>query len=207
MTSASAVNVVPVSSFPVAGALDGTEIVPIVQAGLSKQTTVAAIASTQGDVPEATVRGRATGAGTGPVQNLTELELGDLVWEDFSVSYARRDANANNVGYINVPAIGASTRDAANNDNGQGFVVASAVSRTYTLPSDATDPEIAVGWVATYAVTDAGGSLVITPGAGATLLDLRDGTSGAKTITGVGIATVWKTAANFYTVNGSANLA
>ena len=207
MTSAAVVNVVPVSSFPAAGALDGTELVPIVQDGLSKRTTTGAISPGLLDVPEATVQGRATGAGTGPVQTLTEEQLGDLVWEDFSNSFARRNPNNNNVGYINVPAISTASRDIANNDCGQGIIVATGVSRTYTLPDDATDPDIAVGFVVTLAVANAGGTLIIALGGGATLLDLRDGSTGSKTITGVGIATVWKIAADTYAVNGSANLA
>lgn len=231
---ASVVTGIAMNALPAADTLDGTEIVPGMQGGAAVQMTTQDIANltpstattvtgsggvdstlsapmtydvSLSDMDDATVKGRASGAGTGAPQDLTEQELGDLVWEDFSLSFARRNPNNNNVGYINVPPFSTANRALANNDCGQGIVVATAAARTYTIPNDATDPDIASGFTVTLAVTNAGGSCAIALGAGVTLLDLRDGSTGAMTITGVGVATLWKTAANFWTVNGSANLA
>lgn len=200
-----AINALPAATIP----LGGAEIVPLMQGGVAKQATTQAIANLAAgsDVVEATVQGRAIGDGTGPVETLDEEQLSDMVWADFGSSFARRNPNTNNIGYMNVPPISTNSRALANNDCGQGIVVATAVARTYTLPNDATVPDLEIGYSSTFAVTDAGGSCVFALGAGVTLLDLRDGSTGSKTITGVGIATVWKTAANFWTINGSQNLA
>lgn len=231
---ATVVTGIAMNALPTADPLDGTEIVPGMQDSAAVQMTTQDIADLATGTPtvvtgsggidstlsapntydlkltdmlETTVKGRADGSGDGPPEDLTEEQLGDLVWADFNISYARRNANNNNIGYINVPPFSTANRAIANNDCGQGIIVATAAARTYTIPNDATDPDIANGFTVTLAVTNAGGSCAIALGAGVTLLDLRDGSTGAMTITGVGVATLWKTAANFWTANGSTNFA
>ena len=205
MTSASAVTVVPVSSFPVADPLTGTEIVPIVQGGASKQTTVADIAAATADVGEETLQGRAKNAGTGPIQTLTANEGGEIIYdviEDF-----RYIAGDGGIGWLTVPPSGISTRAAVGDDCSRGLLQTTAASSTYTLPN--ANIGNFSGFVVTLACIDAGGAIIIDPAAGATLIDLRDGSTGTKTITGVGVATVWQIQASpaVYLINGSANLA
>ncbi len=222
MPTAGAVVVVPVSEFPAADPLDGTEIVPVVQDSLSKRTTAQAIADltpatattvtgsggvdsalsapltydvSLSDMAEATVKGRAAGAGTGPPQDLTQAQLTALV-----------QPGTNLVGRLNVPVLVAATRDLTATDAGKGFVQANAAAVTLTIRTDATE-NLGDGFVTTIACSNAGGSIVVALSGGVTLTNLNDGTVGSKTITGVGIATLWRLGANSWGIHGSQNLA
>lgn len=233
MTSAANVTVVPVSGFPEADALDGTEIVPLVQDGLSKRTTAQDIADLGGggggvdaltagngielteapagtfdialaDVLEATVLGRATGDGDGPVESLDEIQLGDLVWEDFGNDDTRRFDN--NIGYLTLPVVGIANGPVPAVSRGKGLVKTTAGTVTLTLPNPAGS--YPASFIITLACTHASGQIDINTDAGATLICMNDGSTGPKSIIGIGIATLWliQQTPSVWVIHGSAAL-
>ena len=210
MTSAAIVTVVPVSSFPAATVpLTGTELVPLVQGGESRRATAADFTTAIPDasitnaklanMADSTIKGRAVGAGTGVPQDLTATQAGAIV-----TAAASRAANL--IGFLNVPVLVAATRNVTATDAGKGIVQAAAAAVTLTIVADATE-NLGDGFVSTVACSNAGGSVAVSPAGGVTLTNLGDGTTGAKTITGVGIATLWRLGANSWGIHGSANLA
>jgi hypothetical protein len=78
MTAASVLTVTPISQLGAADPLDGTELVPLVQGGTTKQTTVNELNASV-TVPEATVRGRPLASGAGSPLNLTQAQLTALI--------------------------------------------------------------------------------------------------------------------------------
>lgn len=214
-----AINALPPATTP----LDGSEIVPMMAGGVAQQATTQDIADLVPpgaatvvvggggvdstltapltytlkltNMAQATVKGRAAGAGTGAPQDLTQAQLTALVVP-----------GTNLVGRLNVPVLAAATRAVTATDAGKGIVQAAAAAVTLTITADATE-NLGDGFVTTIACSNAGGSVLITPAGGVTLVNLGDGTAGAKTITGVGIATLWRLAANTWGIHGSQNLA
>lgn len=219
---ATVVTGIAMNALPAADPLDGTEIVPGMQSGVAVQMTTqdiadltpAAATTVTGsggidstltapltynlkltDMPEATVKGRIAGSGTGAPVNLTSAQLSALV-----------TPGTNLIGRLNVPVLAAATRAITATDAGKGIVQALAASVTLTITADATE-NLGDGFVATLACSNGGGSVVVAPAGGVTLTNLNDGTAGSKTITGVGIATLWRLGANSWGIHGSQNLA
>ena len=184
--------------------LTGTELVPVVQGGATKQTTVQDIADLAGgaDVDEATVQGRASGDGTGPVETLTEEQVSDLIWEDFGNSSDRRLAN--DVGYLTVPPTGISNRALTKADQGVGLLKTTSGTVTLTLPSVASDPTMPNGFVVTIACTHAAGRVDVIRDVGVTLINFSEADPDDDwSISGIGMATIWQIQPNTYGINGS----
>ena len=183
VTTGIAMNALPEADVP----LDGTEIVPIMQSGVAKQVSAHDLADTA-HLTVVTGSGGITSTQTVPHPPTYNVSL------DVSP------------GLLNVPVLVAATRNITATDAGKGIVQAAAAAVTLTIVADATE-NLGDGFVTTIACSNAGGSVIVGLAGGVTLTNLNDGTTGSKTITGVGIATLWRLGANSWGIHGSQNLA
>ena len=185
VVSGVAISVLQVATTPLAG----DELVPVVQGGTTKQTTVADFVGT---MAEAHVKGRAACAGTGPPQDLTQNQLTDLIV-----------VGRNLVGRLNVPVLVAATRAITATDAGKGIVQAAAALVTLTIVPDATE-NLGDGFVTTIAVTNAAGEIDIDRGAGVTLINFSAADPNSDwAIVGIGLATLWRIQANVWGIMGA----
>lgn len=103
-----------------------------------------------------------------------------------------------------VPVLVAATRDLALSDLAQGIVQAAAASVAITIPPEAPGLIFDDGFVTTFAVRNAGGTIQILRGAGVTLVSLVDGVDADYEIAATfGIAAIWRLASNVWGIHGS----
>lgn len=183
---ATVVTGVPVSALPSADQpLVGDELVLVVQDGTTKQVPVSALATSDED----RIRGRAIGAGTGAVQDLTPAQAASIIANGRATG---------NLGYLNVPPVLLAsdvTLDA--DDNGTALLLEGASSYTVTI-----DGALGNGFIVTLVVLDPAGEITIAEADGDTILNLSDGTTG-NFILGQGVAALWKANDDTWTIHGT----
>lgn len=104
----------------------------------------------------------------------------------------------------NVPVLVAATRDLALSDLARGIVQQAAASVAITIPPEVPGLIFDDGFVTTFAVSNAGGTLQILRGAGVTLTSLVDGVDADYEIAAqTGIAAIWRLALNTWVIHGT----
>lgn len=204
---ANVVTGVAISSLPSTDELDGSEVVPIVQDGVTKQTTLADViedlVSTEipdgsitnaklADMAGATIKGRALAAGTGPPQDLTAAQAGTVILSE-------RAASSLNIGYMNVPPIDFSAN-----------VVLSATEESAALLLDGANEIFSAtingalgnGYVTTLVVLQDTSFALIFDADGDVIVNLANGDSG-DFILRQGICTLWKANDSTWTIHGT----
>lgn len=206
---------IAISSLPEATTpLVGDELVPIVQDGVTRQTTAAEFGGSVvipdgsvtniklADMAEATVKGRELGTGTGPPVDLTETQLGDLVWEEFQGSDRRA---VNDVGYRTLPQsiVGGAGDFALSAGNSGGAVRFTTTGAHSVLVDDQGVANYPQDMVFTIVNIDPGSEITIQAVGAATFINLADGTVGTFKISGVGIATIYLIDTDQWTIHGA----
>lgn len=210
------ISVLPASTTPLAG----TEVLPIVQSGVTKQVSVANL--TAGRAISATQITSTIATGTAPLVVTSTTEVANLkAATATSANAVKSNATTGllqitgpaaastrvmttpdadfSVGYLNIPQNSQSVDyTLALTDSGK-HIFETGASKTITIPANGSIP-FPIGSAVTIVANTNSVSIAITSD---TLRWAVDGSTGTRTLAAYGIATILKTSATEWLINGT----